>query len=296
MYSKTCHLFVLLGTLTLFLVSGVSCKIPEDLKKKPDESLLQLKESGATPSEVYLKSGNRKLYGVASGCKTGKQNILIFIHGSPGGWQNYAWYLENKNLLAKYCILSLDRPGFGNSNPGMVLADVEAQATSIGNAIHEFLKSNSTSNKKNIVIVGHSYGGPIAARIASDPKNHINVLVLLAAPLSAEHEEIRWYNQIADWAWVKFFLPVEIQNSNDEMLPLKNQLYSLEIFWTKIQSKIILIHGRKDSLVPFKNLEYFRTHFLKSQLTTIALDEEDHFIPWTQKNLVEKVLLDVANE
>ncbi|MCG6167336.1 alpha/beta fold hydrolase [Leptospira sanjuanensis] len=287
----TCSLLVFFCAISLFVVSGVSCKIPEDLQKKSDESLLQLKESGADPSEMYLESGNRKLYGVASGCKTEKQNILIFIHGSPGGWQNYAWYLENKSLLEHYCILSLDRPGFGKSNPGMVVADVEEQATLIGNAIHEFLKSNSILEIKNIVIVGHSYGGPIAAKIASDPKNRIDLLVLLAAPLSAEHEEIQWYNQIADWSWVKFFLPREIRNSNNEMLPLRDQLRSLEVFWTKIYCKIILIHGRKDSLVPFKNLEYFQTHFLESQLTTIALAEEDHFIPWTQKNLVEKVLL-----
>ncbi|TGL78091.1 alpha/beta hydrolase [Leptospira yasudae] len=283
------------GLFSSLLLTVVSCKIPEDLEKKPEESLLQLKDSGVVSSEVYLESGNRKLYGVTSGCNSDKQNILIFIHGSPGGWQNYIWYLENRNLLEKYCIVSIDRPGFGKSARNQAVPDVEAQATLIGNSIHDFFKTNLISKKKKIVIVGHSYGGPIAARIASNPNNHIDVLVLLAAPLSTEYEEIQWYNRIADWNWVKYFLPIEIQNSNDEMLPLKIQLSGLESFWKKIHSKIILIHGKKDSLVPFKNLEYFRTQFSELQLTTISFDEEDHFIPWTQKNQIEKVLLDAVN-
>ncbi|EMY77192.1 alpha/beta hydrolase family protein [Leptospira weilii serovar Ranarum str. ICFT] len=276
------------------LLLGVSCTVPEDLKKKPEESLIQLKESGVKLRELYLDGGGIRIYGVAGGCESENRNILIFIHGSPGGWQNYVWYLENKNLRAKYCILTLDRPGFGKSEPNEAVPDVAKQADILEKAIDDFLNLVGASENVRVVLVGHSYGGPIAAKIVLSSTRKIHRLVLLAAPLSAKEEEIRWYNRIADWNWVRNLLPNEFKNSNAEMLPLKSQLETLEKFWKNIPCRIVLIHGKKDSLVPFQNLEFFQTQFSDSKLTTIVLEEEDHFIPWTQKKLLESVLLEAA--
>ncbi|EMO53718.1 alpha/beta fold hydrolase [Leptospira noguchii] len=277
----------------LFLISflGCFCSIPEDLKKKPKESLILLKKSGINFKEFNFNVEGKQIYGVASGCNLKNQNILIFIHGSPGGWQNYSWYLENKTLNKKFCIFAMDRPGFGNSNPNEAIPDVEKQAFILGKTIQNFLDQIPLDKNIRIVLVGHSYGGPIAARISIIFSYKIATLVLLAAPLSSKEEEIRWYNKIADWVWVKNLLPISFKNSNDEMFPLKSQLEFLEKFWKLIPCKIILIHGKEDSLVPFHNLEFFKSIFSPSILTTIELEKEDHFIPWTQKILLEKIFL-----
>ncbi|AOP33419.1 hydrolase [Leptospira tipperaryensis] len=269
-----------------------SCRIPEDLEKKPEESLQQLKEEGADPREIQLLAEGIQIYGVASGCGSENQNIIIFIHGSPGGWQNYSWYLGDKVLTSSFCILSIDRPGFGKSNAELSIPDVERQASILAKAILEFQKSISATGKGKIILVGHSYGGPIAARIASLRDLKIDGLLLLAAPLSADAEEIQWYNRIADWGWVKSLLPSEINHSNAEMLPLKKQLLELESFWKNIRCKTIIIHGKKDSLVPYQNLEFFQTQLSNTLLKTISLEDENHFIPWTQKDLIRKTLLE----
>ncbi|AVV80866.1 alpha/beta fold hydrolase [Leptospira santarosai] len=277
-----------------FFFLGISCSVPEDLKKGPEESLIGLEESGVQLREFYLDSEGKKIYGVSAGCNLKNHNILIFIHGSPGGWQNYSWYLGNGALTAKYCVLALDRPGFGKSEPNEGIPDVEIQASILGKAIRNFLNSIPMSKSARILLVGHSYGGPIAARIVATSAYKIDVLVLIAAPLSSKEEEIRWYNKIANWNWVKILLPIGIKNSNDEMLPLKSQLETLEKFWKNIPCRVILIHGKKDSLVPFQNLEFFKTQVSRSQLTTIVLEKEDHFIPWTQKQLLENIFLEAV--
>ncbi len=283
---RICFLFL------LFLFLGNSCNIPEDLKKKPKESLILLKNSGINYKEFNFNVEGKQIYGVASGCNLKNQNILIFIHGSPGGWQNYSWYLENKTLNKKFCIFAMDRPGFGNSDPNETIPDIEKQASILGKTIQSFLNQIPLDENIKIVLVGHSYGGPIAARISIIFSYKIDTLVLLAAPLSSKEEEIRWYNQIANWVWVKNLLPTSLKNSNDEMFPLKSQLESLEKFWKLIPCKIILIHGKEDSLVPFHNLEFFKSIFSSSRLTTIELEKEDHFIPWTQKILLENIFLE----
>ncbi|TGM61696.1 alpha/beta fold hydrolase [Leptospira adleri] len=268
------------------------CRIPEDLQKKPEESLRQLEEEGVSPREVRFLSEGLVVYGVTSGCESKNENIIIFIHGSPGGWQNYAWYLGDKILTSSFCILSVDRPGFGKSNNKISLPDVEKQSSILAKTILEFRKSISKEEKGKTILVGHSYGGPIAARIASFPKSRIDGLLLLAAPLSGEAEEVQWYNRIADWNWLKALLPTELNHSNSEMLPLKEQLFALEPYWKNIRCKTVLIHGKKDSLVPYQNLEYFQTQLSNTVLKTIPLEDENHFIPWTQKELIQKTILE----
>ncbi|MBM9576968.1 alpha/beta hydrolase [Leptospira sp. 201903070] len=267
-----------------------SCMIPEDLKKNPEESFQQLKEEGVLIREFYFYHDKTKIYGVASGCQSNNKNIIIFIHGSPGGWQNYASYLGDKNLLKEFCILSVDRPGFGKSSAEISLPDVNKQASILSTAILAFKKKVTDSKKGKTILVGHSYGGPIAARIASFPTLKIDGLLLLAAPLSGEVEEVQWYNRIADWTWVQVFLPRDLNHSNAEMLPLKEQLIELEPFWKDIRCETILIHGKEDSLVPYQNLEFFEKQLSKSVLKTISLEDEDHFIPWTQKILIKKII------
>ncbi|EMN29259.1 hypothetical protein LEP1GSC083_0745 [Leptospira interrogans serovar Pyrogenes str. L0374] len=122
----------------LFLFLGSYCSIPEDFKKKPKESLILLKNSGINFKEFNFTVEGKQVYGVASGCNLKNQNILIFIHGSPGGWQNYYWYLGNKTLNKKFCIFAMDRPGFGNSNPNEVIPNVEKQAFILGKTIQFF--------------------------------------------------------------------------------------------------------------------------------------------------------------
>ncbi|MBM9501584.1 alpha/beta hydrolase [Leptospira sp. 201903071] len=274
------------------LVLLSSCRIPEDLKKKPEESFRKLKEEGFILREFRFSENGTQVYGVASGCESRNQNIIIFIHGSPGGWQNYSSYLGDKDLSDVFCILSVDRPGFGNSSAEISIPDVEKQAAILSKTILAFRKQISDPNKGKTILVGHSYGGPIAARIASLSVLKIEGLLLLAAPLSGEVEEVQWYNRIADWDWIKNFLPKDINHSNAEMLPLKKQLTELEPFWKNIRCKTILIHGKEDSLVPYQNLEFFQTQLSKTFLKTISLEDENHFIPWTQKDLIRKTLLE----
>src|SRR5689334_7306694 len=41
---------------------------------------------------------------------------LVFIHGSPGSWSAFTNYLTDPDLLKKFRLMSIDRPGFGYSD------------------------------------------------------------------------------------------------------------------------------------------------------------------------------------
>ncbi|WP_460996415.1 alpha/beta fold hydrolase [Spirosoma harenae] len=40
---------------------------------------------------------------------------LVFVHGSPGSWNAFASYLKDSLFLEHYRMVSLDRPGFEDS-------------------------------------------------------------------------------------------------------------------------------------------------------------------------------------
>src|SRR5882757_1467746 len=46
---------------------------------------------------------------------------LVFIHGSPGSWINFRKYMWDTELLRKFRIISIDRPGFGYSDFGKAM-------------------------------------------------------------------------------------------------------------------------------------------------------------------------------
>src|SRR5262245_12885649 len=65
--------------------------------------------------------------------KTGNDTLptLFFVHGSPGGWVKFMRYMYDKDLLEKYRMVSVDRPGFGYSEFGHVKS-LQEQSDIIG--------------------------------------------------------------------------------------------------------------------------------------------------------------------
>jgi pimeloyl-ACP methyl ester carboxylesterase len=74
---------------------------------------------------------------------------LFFVHGSPGSWDAYKQFLEDSDLLKKFRIVSIDRPGFGYSQFGDAM-NLENQSRIIYPLI-DFI-----SNCKPLFVIGLS--------------------------------------------------------------------------------------------------------------------------------------------
>lgn len=67
-----------------------------------------------------------------------------------------------------------------------------------------------------------------------------------------------WYNRLADWRIVQWLLPHALVMSNREMKPLKEELEHILPLWDKINIPVIMIHGKKDRLVPFDHAKFLK--------------------------------------
>lgn len=101
----------------------------------------------------------------------GRGHPVVFLHGLNIGWG--MWYQNFYMLFKKFKIYSLDLPGAGNSS------DINYHTFGLDKYIHvleHFLKINKISKP---ILVGHSFGGLLAARLAANKKNDIQKIVII---------------------------------------------------------------------------------------------------------------------
>lgn len=273
--------FKVIGVLMFvaYLIFAQSCLkmriTDKDAKQKFQTAGVQLSFNN------YIEN-DYKIHYAISGNKNA--STILFIHGSPGAWNAYEKYLLDSNLLKKYNLISIDRIGFGYSNFNHP-QNLKVQSNVVSNFI------NAIKNNKPIYLVGHSYGGPLVASIAAQNKN-VNAILILAGAVCLDAENPEKWRKIFINNPLQYLVPGALSPSNYELWWLKKDLVELNKNVNKITCKTIVIHGDKDQLVPFENLSYIVKNFTSvDTLKAISLKDENHFIPWTNFELVKKELI-----
>lgn len=232
------------------------------------------------------KINNQTINGATTGKKCNP--ALLFIHGAPGDWKSWARYMGDTELLDKFFMIAVDRPGYGQSDFGIPVTNIKNQAQFI---IDAALKEH----KGPFILIGHSYGGPIQIQLGIDFPDQIASKIILAGALSPALHQKRFYHILGDLFFIRPMLPTAIKVTNLEMLSLQSQLQDQAQKLSSITSPVTIIQGGKDWLVPKGNANYAKEQ-LKSvkKLKTIELKKQGHFIPWEQYDLVKKQILNFA--
>ena len=204
-----------------------------------------------------------------SGDTTGPRVILV--HGTPGTAASWADYLLAPPPGVE--VLAIDRPGFGLSGPAHALPKLADQAA----AVRALLPADG----RPVVLLGHSLGGPVVARVAADEPQRIAGVVLLAASLSPELETIHPMQHVGAWPLVRSLLPRAIRNANAELMALKPELEALALDLPRITAPVVIVHGTADDLVPVANVPFMQARLTRARcVKTVLLPGRNHFLPW----------------
>ena len=207
---------------------------------------------------------------------TGNDSLptLFFVHGSPGSWDAYKQYLEDPELLQKYRLVSVDRPGFGYSQFGEA-KNLQTQSKIISPLI------DLIQNQKPIYIIGHSLGGPLAVQMVADHPDKFTGMVLLAAAVDHDEEPSEKWRGFLYNTPFQYLLPGAFRPSNTEIWYLKKDLVSLANQFEKITCKVWIVHGDNDQFVPVGNAAYAKKMLVNAKSIHITiLKGAPHFIPW----------------
>ena len=213
---------------------------------------------------------------------------IVFIHGAPGSMTDYMDFFREERLCTRFNLLSVDRLGYGYSEFGRSETSIEVQ----GKAIHSILNKKVISERT--ILVGHSYGGPIAVRMAVDAPSKYLALILLAPALDPQNEKEIKIAQLAMVQPTRWLTPKALKVAADEKTSHVSELNKMLNSYDRIRIPVCHIHGDKDSLVPFANLAFSQNHIDSTLLESVPLKNVDHFLPWSHREFVIDKLLEYA--
>ncbi|HVZ24852.1 MAG TPA: alpha/beta hydrolase [Sediminibacterium sp.] len=252
------------------------------------DAIKQFSAQGVTLHIHNLSVNHRILHYV----ETGNDSLptIVFVHGSPGSWDAFAQYLRDKDLLSKYRMVSIDRPGFGYSNFGEALPMGEQSA--IISPLFQVLQ-----NHRAVYLVGHSLGGPLVVQLAVDNPGLISGLVILAGSLDISLEEPERWRTLLMNNPLQYLVPGAMRPSNQELWYLKKDLRLLRPRFALVTCPVWVVHGDKDQLVPYGNMHFAVKAFTHAaSVDTLTLTGANHFIPWTHYKQVKSVLMELDND
>ncbi len=217
--------------------------------------------------------------------------VVVFVHGSPGSWSAFEGFMKDDSLLTKVKMVSVDRIGFGYSDFGNGEESLIKQAAYLKPIIEKYKNQSLGGPTKKVILVGHSLGGPMLARMAIDYPKLIDHLIFVAPSIDPKLEPARWYRYILNSIAIRYMIPRSFRASNYEILYLKEELELMLPDWQKIYQPSIVIQGTKDVLVHPKNAD-FAEKMLKNveKLEVWKIDGMNHFVPWSHPQLIRKAI------
>lgn len=244
----------------------------------------KLKKAGVDAEIGFFETSKRKIHYTFAG-KDSSKPLAFFVHGSPGSSSNLLDFAKDSALLDKYQVVLIDRPGYGYSDFGNAEPSIEEQALILNEVITQIPASK-------VVLVGHSLGGPIIARMAMDTSKNIHGLLIVAGSVDPELEPKEPWREPLNSKWLRWMMPRSFRVSNQEILPAKEELQRIEPLWSNVTAHVVILQGEKDKLVPPGNADYAEKHAVNAaSVKKIILEKDNHFIPFSKPELIVEELL-----
>ncbi len=258
------------------LIQAITTETSEQEMKKDFKGL------PFTPEFHISKTPERDVFYMAIGDIA--KPLVFFVHGAPGSYDNFKKFLKDSTLMSSARLVSVDRPGYGKSGKKESESSIEKQAK----ILLEVLKENDKN--KGVILVGHSYGGPIIARMAMEAPELVDALVLAAPAIDPENEKIFFVSKKFFWAIFKWITPRPLKVANDEKMAHVAELEKMLPLWKKITIPVTFIHGEKDGLVPFENVAFGKKMLTNADVDYVTKKKMGHLIPWRNPELISDAI------
>lgn len=233
--------------------------------------------------QVIIPAGDQLLNGIMHlPCCTGQKNVpvIIICHGfiSSKVGQHRVFVKAARELCqAGFAVLRFDFSGCGDSTGSYKDVTLTKQIDETIKAI-DFVTKQSNIDKTQIILLGHSLGGAIAAMVASIDRR-INKLILLS-PVANPFDDIvkivgpdSYYRCLQDG--VVNYQGFEVSREFFSSLSPINPLESIHL----VTGEVLIIHGDGDIETPLENAFLYQNVFkqrLKGSCIVKVIRGADH--------------------
>jgi pimeloyl-ACP methyl ester carboxylesterase len=237
----------------------------------------------------YESRGRTVRYLQAGDCPNA---TILFIHGAPSSLSYWKGYLSDSTLLKRATLYAVDRPGYGYSGLADPLPYIQTQA-----AILKLILDSLHQTHHPVIVVGVSYGAPIACRLAMDYPDLVDGLVLMAPPLGPGRERIFWFTYLVESPLIQWVVPRMLKTANREKVHHREELTKMLPLWPRIHVPVIYMQGMEDGLVDTTNASFARTHLVNAASLEIQMiPGRGHLIAFAEKDRVERAILEMLDK
>jgi pimeloyl-ACP methyl ester carboxylesterase len=247
------------------------------------------KDANRTASQHKYKYEWRDIHYVAAGDTT--KPLVLFVHGSPGSLDAFISFLTLDTLRRNSLMVTTDRPGFGYSNFGNAEPSLKKQALALKPILEKY------KNNRPHIIVGHSLGGPLIAKMAIEYPELVDGLIVVAGSIDPELEPNEtWFRAPLATPFLSWILPGAFRASNEEIYQLKPELEEMIPYWKNITCPVIVIQGKVDELVPYENVNFAKKMLVNAPVEYVIVDDMNHFVPWSHPQLITDAVMKMVTK
>lgn len=238
--------------------------------RRSDDELRQFFTENHIPGKIgYYITHSRKLRYVSIGSDT--LPTLFFIHGSPASMSLYRGRFLDTTILHTFKVLAVDRPGYGYSGFGQPEPSIQKQSEMLRPVLDSLYEA-----KHPIIVVGGSYGAPIACRLAMDHPDLVDGLILTGPAIGPGREKVFWFAPIIEHPALRWFIPRMFKSANTEKLHHKEELEKMLPDWKNIRVPVMYLQGAKDKLIDTSNASFARQHLMNAPYLDIYFFPNRH--------------------
>lgn len=189
---------------------------------------------------------------------------IVIVTGTPS-WSEY-WAPTIAAAPQTREVIVADRPGFRSSEPQDAVRDLAKQA----DALAPMLQAREG---QRVLLVGQSFGAPVAALMAERYPDQVDAVVLVSAFFGDRGPTAR--RMIGAGSLFHGILPRDLKNSISEITAQEGQLPAIWSAMRGVGQPIVFIHGDADTFVPLEANQRIATEYGHALVT---VPEGDHFL------------------
>ncbi len=159
---------------------------------------------------------------------------------------------------------------------------MEEQAKSI------ILSLSINHSPKRAILVGRSYGVPVAVKLAAMYPDKIAKCILISPAIDPSSEKFWWFSNFGKIFLVRWFLPARMNTATDEKFSHVAELRKLLPDWQKINANISVMMGGKDWIIDSSNFQFAKKMLIGKKAKFIHIPDSGHLISKTRPDLVIK--------
>lgn len=192
---------------------------------------------------------------------------VVVITGTPS-WSEF-WAPVLAALPERFTMVVADRPGFALSEPQGVVGSINDQVQALSALL-------DVAPGQKVILVGQSYGAPIATLMAQRYPDRVQALVLMSPFYGERGKTARRLTGLGGMVWP--MLPRDLKNSIAEVKGQAPQLPAARSALAGLTIPVLVLHGEADTFVPLGSARALAASRGEAPTAMIAVPAGDHFL------------------